>query len=281
EERGVEAHGRQDARPRQHLVLLRRKREQDLALQVGVPLQGDLHRLFQRQRLRRRRWRLFLCNGGSREHQRTEQDPRHYFPPPIATASKSRRQTQPQSVPISARFTGTSPAAATPNPISTAAQSEKKSSAFPSFSAAAASGWPSAAAIALTVRGASGAGPAGSAAWRSAVIPSSRFPIAPGSSAAAATGKTARPLTRPRRNHTRTTTARAPVRRKNGASAAPPATRITWNLRSLSWVSSSMARSLIEVSWPALSSASSVAERASTRPACESAAKSAQPMAMR
>src|SRR5882672_1610245 len=219
----IEVHGREDGGPRDHLVLLRRQGEQDLPLQIGIALQRQLHRLVQRQRLRR------LLRDRCRGQQSCEnQHADHYVPPPIAVLSTSRRQTQPQSVPISARRVGTSPAAATPKAIITAAQSEKKSNALASLSAAPESGCPSEASTAPRSRGASIAGPAGSEVCRSAVNPSSRLAMAPGSRTAPATGRTARPFTRPRRNQTSTTTESPPRSRKSGASSAPVATRITW-----------------------------------------------------
>ena len=138
------------------------------------------------------------------------------------------RSSAPAAGKASARRVGTSPAAATPKAIITAAQSEKKSNALASLSAAPESGCPSEASTAPRSRGASMAGPAGSEVCRSAVNPSSRLAMAPGSRTAPATGKTARPLTRPRRNQTSTTTESPPRSRKSGASSAPDATRITW-----------------------------------------------------
>src|SRR6266404_3107521 len=203
-------------------VLLRRKREQDLPLEIGVPLQRQLHRFVQREGLRLLRDR---CRG---QQSCENQDPEHYAPPPIAVFNTSRRQTQAQSVPISARRVGTSPAAAIPKAIITAAQSEKKSNAPASLRAAPESGCPSEASTAPRSRGARTAGPAGSEVCRRAVNPSSRLAMAPGSRTAAATGKTARPFTRPRRNQTSPTTETPPRSRKSGASRAPDATRTTW-----------------------------------------------------
>src|SRR6267378_721845 len=197
-------------------VLLRRKREQDLPLEIGVPLQRQLHRFVQREGLR-----PLLRDRCRAQQSCDDQDPGHYAPPPIAVFKTSRRQTQAQSVPISARRVGTSPAAATPKAIITAAQSEKKSNAPASLRAAPESGYPSEANAAPRSRGARTAGPAGRELCRSAVNPSSRLAMAPGSRTAAATGKTARPFTRPRRNQTSTTTESPPRSRKSGASRAP------------------------------------------------------------
>src|SRR6202022_617372 len=202
-------------------VLLRRKREQDLPLQIGIALQRQLHRFVQGEGLLLRD----RCRG---QQSCDNQGPGHYAPPPIAVFNTSRRQTQAQSGPIGARGVGTSPAAATPKAIITAAQSEKKSNALASLRAAPESGCPSEAITAPRSRGARIAGPAGSEACRSAGNPSSRLAMAPGSRTAAATGKTARPFTRPRRNQTSTTTESPPRSRKSGASSAPDATRITW-----------------------------------------------------
>ena len=60
-----------------------------------------------------------------------------------------------------ARRVGTSPAAATPKAISTAAHSEKKSNALPSLRAAPVSGCPKAANTPLTLRAASDTKPSG------------------------------------------------------------------------------------------------------------------------
>src|SRR3984893_817818 len=142
-------------------VLLRRKREQDLPLQIGIALQRQLHRFVQGEGLLLRD----RCRG---QQSCDNQGPGHYAPPPIAVFNTSRRQTQAQSVPISARRVGTSPAAATPKAIITAAQSEKKSNALASLRAAPESGCPSEATTAPRSRGARIAGPAGSEAGRSA-----------------------------------------------------------------------------------------------------------------
>src|SRR5882762_4004521 len=132
-DRSIEVDLGEDGGASDDAVLLRRKREQDLPLQIGVALQRKLHRFVQGEGL--------LLRDHRRGQQSCEnQDPDHYAPPPIAVFNTSRRQTQAQSVPTSARRVGTSPAAATPKAIITAAQSEKKSNALASLRAAPESG---------------------------------------------------------------------------------------------------------------------------------------------
>ena len=63
---------------------------------------------------------------------------------------------------MTAVLLGTCAAAATPKPIKMAAQSEKKSSAFPNLSHGSESEWPMRARTALKDRGASGAPSGGS-----------------------------------------------------------------------------------------------------------------------
>src|SRR5467141_3481656 len=143
---GVEGELRQDGRARDHPILLGGQREQQLPLQVGVPLQREIHGGVERERLR-------LRDRRPGHHACENQDPEHYAPPPIATLTTSRRHNQADRVPISARRAGTSPTDAMPNAMSTAAQSEKKSTALPSFNAAPETGFPNAARIALRLRG--------------------------------------------------------------------------------------------------------------------------------
>src|SRR6267143_341631 len=132
-DRSIEVDLGEDGGASDDAVLLRRKREQDLPLQIGIALQRKLHRSVQGEGL--------LLRDHRRGQQSCEnQDPDHHAPPPIAVFNTSRRQTQAQSVPTSARRVGTSPAAATPKAIITAAQSEKKSNALASLRAAPDSG---------------------------------------------------------------------------------------------------------------------------------------------
>src|SRR5438067_10242235 len=149
--RGVEVQAGKDRRARDHLVLFRGEREEDLPLQIRIALQRQLHGGVQRDWTR-------LRQGSRRDNHCKHESANHRYPP-IATLTTRRRQSQAASVPISARLAGTSPTAATPNAIMTAAQSEKKSTALPSLSAAPDSVCPRAARTALTFRGVRTAGP--------------------------------------------------------------------------------------------------------------------------